>query len=130
MTDLQSAEQQNAFLEAAVNKLWERFENRYGSLWMDRWAGLPMARVKAEWAQELSGFPPADLIEILRGGFEGVRDSKFPPTLPEFMEACRAVAIRRPANSGLLEAKPLSKEEALERIAEIKRRTGMSVAGF
>lgn len=118
----------SVWLDATVDKLWERFENRYGSLWMDRWAGLPMARVKAEWAEELSGFTP----DALRYGFDVVKDNRLPPTLPEFIAACRrAPKPRLPA----LESPPIPQEKLNERLAEIGkfcqefgRRTGSSDA--
>lgn len=107
-----STGKQSAWLDATIDKLWERFENRYGSLWMDRWAGLPMARVKAEWADELSGFMP----DALRYGFDAVKDNRYPPTLPEFVEACRrAPRPRLPA----LSVPPIPQEKLNERLAEI-----------
>jgi hypothetical protein len=47
---------------------------------------------------------------------------KFPPTLPEFVGMCRK-AYSMPANPMMLAAPtPLSKEEAAERIREVKAR--------
>lgn len=85
----------SAWISTTIDRLWERFENRYGSLWMDRWAGLPVARVKDEWADELVGFSG----DVLRQAFLATSDSRFPPTLPEFVAACRVAAnpTRRPA---------------------------------
>lgn len=107
-----STGKQSAWLDEAIDKLWERFENRYGSLWMDRWAGLPMARVKAEWADELRGFAT----DALRYGFESVKDGRYPPTLPEFVEACR----RAPRQCvPALNAPQISGETLRQRRAEI-----------
>jgi len=108
-----SMERQSAWLDSAVNMLWERFENRYGSLWMDRWAGLPMSRVKAEWTEELRGFKA----DALKHGFDSVKGNKFPPTLPEFVDACR----RAPADIPLpLPAPELSVEERMDRARQLE----------
>lgn len=113
----QSTDKQSAWLNAAIDKLWERFENRYGSLWMDRWAGLPMARVKAEWADELRGFSS----DAIRHGFDVTKGNRFPPTLPEFSDACRDSA-RRAGTFQALPAPTIDKETARQRLQEIKRR--------
>lgn len=107
-----SMDKQSAWLEATIDKLWERCENRWGSLWMDRWAGLPMARVKAEWADDLSGFTP----EALRYGFDVVRDNRYPPTLPEFVQACR---LAPPPPVRALAAPAIPQEKLNARLAEI-----------
>ncbi len=107
-----STGKQSAWLDATIDKLWERFENRYGSLWMDRWAGLPMVRVKAEWSDELRGFTP----DALRYGFDAVKDGRFPPTLPEFVEACRRAPKPRLV---ALDAPPIPQEKLNARLAEI-----------
>lgn len=107
-----STAKQSAWLDAAITRVWERFENRYGSLWMDRWAGLPMARVKAEWADELRGFTA----DAIRYGFDAVKDGRFPPTLPEFVEACRRAPKPRLV---ALDAPPIPQEKLNARLAEI-----------
>ena len=104
-----------------MDRLWERFENRYGSLWMDRWAGLPMARVKAEWVDELSGFSA----NSLRGGFDAVKNNRYPPTLGEFVDACRDAARRSSPEFLALNEPKMSREEARARLAEIRERTGL-----
>jgi len=117
LTKRSSTEQQSTLVETATHRLWERFENRYGSLWMDRWAGLPLARVKAEWADELKCFT----LEALRYGFESVKDSPYPPTLPEFVAACRRAP--RPGYVAI-EAPKIDKETAKARLSEIRARMG------
>lgn len=105
-----STANQSAWLDAAISRLWERFENRYGSLWMDRWAGLPMARVKAEWSDELRGFTAA----AISYGFESIKGNRYPPTLPEFVDACRRCP--RPILPALLPP-TIPKEVISERLA-------------
>jgi hypothetical protein len=60
-------------------------EDRYGSLWADRYGAFPRERVKATWAADL-----ADLSrEEITRGVHACRDLRFPPTLPEFRALCR-----------------------------------------
>ncbi len=119
----QSTAKQNEWLEKAVDRLWERFENRYGALWMSRWQGLPLARVKAEWAGELRGFRP----EAIALGFDAAKADEFPPSLPKFIEYCRSAA-KRVGNSvpALAAPAPLDRESAARRASEIGVTAGKS----
>jgi len=112
----QSTAKQNEWLEKAVDRLWERFENRYGALWMARWQGLPLARVKAEWAGELRGFRP----EAIALGFEAAKSDEYPPSLPKFVEYCRAAAKRVGNSATALPApSPTDRDTAAKRAAEL-----------
>lgn len=66
-------------------KLFQKLVARYGTLFMDRYQGVPKDVLMQEWAEELAGYSGE---EIARG-LAGCRDLKFPPTLPEFMSLCR-----------------------------------------
>ena len=68
-----------------IDKLFEKFKARYGSLFVERFGGLALDIVADEWAQELAGFTGPEL----QRGLDGCRTLKFPPTLPEFMSLCR-----------------------------------------
>ena len=68
-----------------IDKLFDKFKARYGSLFVERFGGLPMEVVADEWAHELAGFTGHEL----QRGLDGCRALKFPPTLPEFMAMCR-----------------------------------------
>jgi hypothetical protein len=68
-----------------IDKLFAKFMARYGQLFKDRFAGIPMDMVMDEWANELAGFTGPEL----QRGLDGCRALKFPPTLPEFMAMCR-----------------------------------------
>jgi hypothetical protein len=70
---------------AWIDKLFSKFVARYGTLFTDRFGGLPIAEVAEEWASELAGYTGEELAR----GLEGCRALKFPPTLPEFMALCR-----------------------------------------
>ena len=68
-----------------VKALFAKLSARYGTLFADRYAGVPQDVLLAEWGAELAGFTGDDI----RRGLDGCRDLKFPPTLPEFMALCR-----------------------------------------
>lgn len=74
----------NALPDTWIERLFQKMEDRYGSLWVDRYNGLPRNRVKATWAEDLAGFTG----EELRKGMDGCKRNKFPPTLPEFLTLC------------------------------------------
>ena len=73
--------------ESWVAKIFAKFEARYGSLFLDRWRGCDMDNVIGVWAEELAGF--AERPEAISYALRSLAISKFPPTLPEFIEACR-----------------------------------------
>lgn len=80
-----SAPTASALSDTWIEALWQRFENRYGSLWTDRYGGFPRERVKRAWADDLAGFTGYEL----KRGLEACKSKPFPPTLPEFVAACR-----------------------------------------
>lgn len=70
-----------------ISKIFAKFEARYGSLFIDRWKDCNMANVRETWAEELANFE--DKPECIGHALKVLATSKFPPTLPEFLEACR-----------------------------------------
>lgn len=68
-----------------VKALFAKLSARYGTLFADRYAGVPQDVLIAEWGAELAGLTGDDI----RRGLDGCRDLKFPPTLPEFLGLCR-----------------------------------------
>ena len=68
-----------------VRALFAKLSARYGTLFADRYAGVPQDVLIAEWGAELAGLTGDDI----RHGLDGCRDLKFPPTLPEFLALCR-----------------------------------------
>lgn len=73
--------------DAWISKIFAKLEGRYGSLFLDRWRGCDMANVRETWAEELAGF--ADQPERIGYALKALADQQFPPTLPEFVAACR-----------------------------------------
>lgn len=70
-----------------IAKIFAKFEGRYGSLFIDRWKDCNMTNVMETWAEELAGF--ADQPDRIAYALRALADHKFPPTLPEFIAACR-----------------------------------------
>lgn len=73
--------------EEWIERIFQRMENYYMSLWKDRFGSIPRERVKQAWAEELADY---SAIEIKRG-LDTCKTMKFPPTLPEFLTSCRPV---------------------------------------
>lgn len=71
--------------EPWVEKIFQRMENFYLALWKDRFGDIPRERVKQAWAEELAGYSASEI----KRGLDVCRTMKFPPTLPEFLTACR-----------------------------------------
>lgn len=71
--------------EVWVERIFTRLTAQLGSKIADLYGGIDAAAVKAEWAQALSGFEPA---EIGRG-IESCQTRVFAPTLGEFLRMCR-----------------------------------------
>lgn len=83
-----SQEPPPALADEWVERIFQRMENFYLSLWKDRFGTIPRDRVKQAWAEELAGYTA---IEIKRG-LDTCKTNKFPPSLPEFLNACRPQA--------------------------------------
>lgn len=68
-----------------IERLFRRLEGLYGRSWAAQWDGLPREEVQAVWAAELAGYAADEL----RAGVDACRRRPYPPTLPEFLLACR-----------------------------------------
>jgi hypothetical protein len=68
----------------------------YGAAWLQKYGsiGLTMDELADEWAIELRGLTGDEI----RRGLQACRSSKFPPSIPEFIEFCRpATSSNRPS---------------------------------
>lgn len=93
-------ENQSALPEAWIDRLFERFSLMYGADWSAKWAGIPLEKVKASWAEDLA-FASG---EQVRKALAHCRtNNKFPPSCPEFAGLCKAFA---PSPGGFLSALP------------------------
>lgn len=70
-----------------IDRLWQRFLLMYGNKFADMWRDLDPNAVKQAWAEDLAGYTG----EEIRRGLEWCKSQSWPPTLPEFMTACRPV---------------------------------------
>lgn len=109
---------QPALPESWVSKIFAKLEARYGSLFHDRWRGCDMDNIRETWAEELAGF--RDRPESIGYALRTLADQQFPPTLPEFLAACRRAPVK--ARMPALEHKPTAEER--EHHADIARRLG------
>ena len=85
MTPSRLTTQPEPLRPAWVEALFAKLAARYGTLFTDRFAGVPQQLLVAEWGSELAGFTADEI----RRGLDGCRTLKFPPTLPEFISLCR-----------------------------------------
>lgn len=76
-----------ALPDSWMEKLFQKMEDRYGSLWADRYGNFPRKRVMDTWAEDLAGFTGNEI----RIGLDASKSLKFPPTLPEFINLCRPI---------------------------------------
>lgn len=68
-----------------VGRLFQKFAAMYGRHWLELWSGIPMDAIKAEWSRQLDHMP----MTAIRLAVEHIeKNSKFPPTLPEFRGLC------------------------------------------
>lgn len=74
---------------AWVDKLFEKLTLTYGREFLDRWRGLDLAAVKADWGRELASF--ADHPDML-----GYALSNLPPDRPPTVLQFKAIARKAP----------------------------------
>ena len=109
----------SALPERWVDKIFGHMEALYGSLFLDRWKDTNIVEVKRVWASGLASF--SDYPECFAKALNALlNESKFPPTLPEFVALCRRHYVRPCIVSSLPAPAPLSKEEAEKRLRELK----------
>lgn len=76
-----------ALPSAWIDRLWQRFLVMYGNKFADMWRDLDPDAVKQAWAEDLAGYTADEL----KRGLEWCKTQSWPPTLPQFMTACRPV---------------------------------------
>ena len=105
-----------------VEKLFQKFEDFYGAKWAAQYGDFPRDRVKRTWAEELGGFSGDSIAKAL----DAQKSTKFPPTLPEFIELCRESARRvGTATAPALIHKPTTEELDHQRV--MAKRLGDSI---
>lgn len=79
-----------------VDYVFSRLTVRYGRAFLDRWNGIDLALVKADWAAELAGF--THWTEAIDHALDHLPADGKPPTVNEFAAMCyRAPKPDRPA---------------------------------
>lgn len=63
----------------------------YGNKFTDMWREIEPESIKRAWGEDLAGYTADEL----KKGLEWCKTQKWPPTLPEFMTACRPVIDAR-----------------------------------
>jgi hypothetical protein len=91
----------------------------YGSKFAAMWQGTNLPDVKAMWAEKLGGF--GDKPEAIKQALASFDEEPWPPTLPDFIQACRIAAKRIQPELAALPA-PMSQEHSAKLIAEIHAR--------
>jgi hypothetical protein len=71
----------------AIDVLFARLLFAFGTQWQDRWQGIPMEGVKAEWRRALGAYPESAINSALDSLARTAW--KFPPNLSEFADLCR-----------------------------------------
>ncbi len=70
-----------------VDRIFEKLTLVYGREFLNRWEGLPIAEVKADWAHELDGFDKWP--EAIAHALKNLPPDR-PPTVLQFRALCRA----------------------------------------
>lgn len=90
---------------AWVDRLFTRFVAMYGSQKVGAmWADADMSEIKAVWAEALGKFQGESVAGAIRSLIDS--GSQWPPTLPEFVEACRLASVSRRDHGDALKALP------------------------
>lgn len=71
--------------DAWVDHLFSKLAVRYGDAWIRKWEGIPMAAVRADWAEVLGGMDG----KALSFGLDSLPPD-YPPTAAAFRQACNA----------------------------------------
>lgn len=74
-----------------IDRLFSRLTVMYGNKFADMWRGIDTKAIKAVWAEDLAGYTGDEL----KRGLNWCKSQAWPPTLPEFMTACRPVIDAR-----------------------------------
>ena len=74
--------------ELWMDRIWQRLTVRYGQAFLGRWAGVDLADVKADWAEQLAGFTSRP--DCIKYALENLPDDK-PPTVAVFKALCNAM---------------------------------------
>jgi hypothetical protein len=97
-----------------VDEIFARLSVRYGKAFMNRWDGVDIELVKADWAEELSGFQ--NWPEAIKYAFDHM-DTEKPPTVAVFRDLARKAP---PKQVPALEAPTVNPEVMTQAVTQIK----------
>lgn len=80
-----------------VQRLFKRFQARYGRKALTMYGGIPEADIWEEWGEQLGKFTPDDIRAALDASI--TTHLEFPPTLPQFVDLCKSAQQRRATTS-------------------------------
>lgn len=105
-----------------IDRVFAHMAGLYGKKFADLWGDTDLIAVKQLWAEKLGGF--RDRPEAIKAALDALDDKPFPPTLPEFLRACRDAAKRVGTKHFALEHKltPEEIERNRQRIAAMRER--------
>ena len=81
----------DALPEAWMDRIWQRLTVRYGQQFLGKWAGVDLADVKADWAEQLASFSGAP--DRIKYALDNLPDDK-PPNVFMFRDLCNAAPDR------------------------------------
>lgn len=70
---------------SGIERLFDKLSGFYGSKFGDLWRGCDLESVKRTWVEALAGYSRDEI----QRGLDACLRRVFPPTLPEFLMACR-----------------------------------------
>ena len=108
---------------AWIDRIFAQLSAMYGSKFASMWADSNPQAVKAIWAEKLGGF--LDTPMAIKEALDSFDTEPWPPTLPEFLNACRTAAKRIPSQALAL-PEPISTTAAVAILAEAHKRAGIS----
>lgn len=98
-----------------IDRLFEKLTLVYGRQFLDRWQGIDLAAVKADWAQELEGFEQHP--EMIAYALEHLPPDR-PPTVLQFRALARMMP---PAKVEMLQGPPVDRERVRQLLDRARR---------
>ena len=104
--------------EEMIVSLFARLQVRYGSSWLNKWAGIDLADVRADWAQVLAGYSQSP--DAIFHGLDCLPTDS-PPNAMQFALLCRGAPR---SQSALIEGPaptPARRKEVTAMLARARR---------
>lgn len=100
-----------------VESLFERMQAIYGNKFIDMWRDTNLDMVKALWAAEMGKLSN----EELSNGYQLLMTKVWPPSLPEYVQMCKAIERKEAAHVLALSSpkSELSREKAGEMLVKL-----------